>query len=99
MINLQGGHVKKGEELNKVLTEYDELFEIKQTLAWKCKEIEWERRILARSLKRGLGDSLLSRSGHKIRRLDQGKFFQMGKSIPSWSEVRNNLELPSRKQL
>ena len=54
--NLQGEHVKQGEELNKVLTEYDELFEINHTLAWKCKEIEWEKRILARSLKRRLGD-------------------------------------------
>ena len=50
---MQGEHVKLGGELNKVLTEYDELFEINHTLGWKCNE---ERRILARSLRRRLGD-------------------------------------------
>jgi hypothetical protein len=59
LARVQYDHSKLEGKWNKVLKENEELFESNHNMAWKCKEIEWNRRIVARSWKRRLGDRAL----------------------------------------
>ncbi|KAJ9557187.1 hypothetical protein OSB04_011801 [Centaurea solstitialis] len=59
MSALQAENFKLQENLNKEITDGKKLYKIYHKLVWTCKEIEWERRIIARSWKRRLGDRAL----------------------------------------
>lgn len=54
--NLQVEHANLGLELNKVLKENDELWGNNHDMAWKCVELEWEKRIVARPWRMRLRD-------------------------------------------
>ncbi|KAJ9561616.1 hypothetical protein OSB04_006776, partial [Centaurea solstitialis] len=85
LFRVQSENDEVREEKNKMEQENDDLYELVHNLVWKCKVIEWDRRMIARSLKRRLGDRPLYYRGVALEFVGLIKGY-----VSSWAHLYRN---------